>query len=243
MKSALLIMITSFFCLSTLHAAQVLGGRYDASKDQVQLDVRYGGGCGEHTFTVVYDEVCLETFPMQTGATLIHTTDDNCEAIQEKTIAFDLNELVCRPASVNFRGASESNATVFIPEAVVATPKYPLDVEVKLEQKQANVAKKSLVIRFSTKEEKSAMCYLATHALALTFPNAAGLEGRGTIKIEAASDPQGICLAAMGPHRGAVTLALGNQLPGLARGAYDLTINNVDYGTLVIGDDSVVIEE
>ncbi|NUM89524.1 MAG: hypothetical protein HUU37_10000 [Bdellovibrionales bacterium] len=67
----------------TVTDARVVGGN-------LEVDVRYGGGCKEHSF---YLEMrgCAESYPVQCNLLVKdHTTDDHCEALLGKTVVFNL---------------------------------------------------------------------------------------------------------------------------------------------------------
>ncbi|MCX6118620.1 MAG: hypothetical protein NT027_13850 [Proteobacteria bacterium] len=70
-------------------AAKIESGRYNAATKAIELDVAYGGGCGEHQFTLDVG-ACAESMPVQCRAKLIHKTDDTCEAYIMKTISISL---------------------------------------------------------------------------------------------------------------------------------------------------------
>ena len=59
--------------------------------DRLSIEVSYGGGCREHTFTLVISETFLESDPVQLPAVLAHDANgDTCEAWLTATHVFDL---------------------------------------------------------------------------------------------------------------------------------------------------------
>lgn len=59
--------------------------------DRLSIEVSYGGGCREHTFTLVVSETFLESDPVQLPAVLAHDANgDSCEAWLTATHVFDL---------------------------------------------------------------------------------------------------------------------------------------------------------
>lgn len=70
-----------------LHAVRVDGNR-------LEIDISHGGGCQEHTFALVHDGVFAESYPVQTGLTLLHDAHgDACRALIHRTLTFDLAPL------------------------------------------------------------------------------------------------------------------------------------------------------
>lgn len=72
-------------------AAYVKSAKLDAQKKNILVDVSYGGGCGDHEFSLQVGE-CLETFPAQCSAKLIEKTNDNCEALISATVTISLEQ-------------------------------------------------------------------------------------------------------------------------------------------------------
>lgn len=62
------------------------------ARDTLSLEVRYGGGCAEHSFTLVVSEAWAESYPVQAGALLAHDAHgDRCRALFTRTLRFDLS--------------------------------------------------------------------------------------------------------------------------------------------------------
>ncbi len=72
-------------------AAQVKSAKLDAQKKNILIDVTYGGGCGEHEFSLKM-EGCAESMPVQCHADLIEKTDDGCLALISATVTISLKE-------------------------------------------------------------------------------------------------------------------------------------------------------
>lgn len=70
-------------------AAEIKAARIDAAKENILIDVVYGGGCGKHDFSLKI-EGCMESYPVQCRAQLVHVSQDFCEAIIHTTIAIPL---------------------------------------------------------------------------------------------------------------------------------------------------------
>ncbi len=70
---------------------------YDASIDdnqQLLIDVGYSGGCEPHYWTLCWDEMFMESDPVQANLELFHdSSGDMCEAYINDTLSFDLDEL------------------------------------------------------------------------------------------------------------------------------------------------------
>lgn len=71
-------------------AAEVVQARLDNKKENILIDVSYGGGCGKHDFSLKL-EGCMESYPVQCMAKLVHVSQDNCEAMIFETIAIPLS--------------------------------------------------------------------------------------------------------------------------------------------------------
>lgn len=81
----------------TLHAeaANVLKARLDTAKENILIDVVYGGGCKVHTFYLKLDKHCLETYPVQCSAKLVEEIEDGvdtCEAIIYDTAVINIEK-------------------------------------------------------------------------------------------------------------------------------------------------------
>ncbi len=72
--------------------ATIEDARFNTQTNQIELDVKYGGGCGEHLWDLEVG-MCLESFPVQCDVKLVHLTDDTCEGLRFETIKFDLAEV------------------------------------------------------------------------------------------------------------------------------------------------------
>ena len=70
----------------TANAASITSAKIDGSK--IVLDVRYGGGCKEHQFSIAV-RGCFESMPVKCQADLVHNVVDGpdfCEAIISQTV-------------------------------------------------------------------------------------------------------------------------------------------------------------
>ncbi len=86
--------ITLMLALSSLSsfAATVHKAKLDAKKENILVDVSYGGGCKKHTFTLNVG-ACMETYPVRCTAALVEKTVgglDMCEAIISETVKINL---------------------------------------------------------------------------------------------------------------------------------------------------------
>jgi hypothetical protein len=85
-----------------------------------------------------------------------------------------------------------------------------------------------LKISYQTKATMNSMCYMKTKALKLVKGKESfdpTFSEPGKIQITSSVDPSSMCLMAFGPHRGYIEFNLGEQLPKLDKGIYQLTIN------------------
>ena len=64
------------------------------SGDCLELDVSYGGGCTQHTFTSCWDESFAESNPVQAWLWIDHDAmNDPCDGILQDTWTLDLSAL------------------------------------------------------------------------------------------------------------------------------------------------------
>jgi hypothetical protein len=62
--------------------------------DTLVAEVRYGGGCREHRFALVFGDVFMESDPVQVRGMLSHDADgDLCRALLGRTLRYDLGPL------------------------------------------------------------------------------------------------------------------------------------------------------
>ena len=100
-------------------AADIIDGHYDQETDEVVLTVSYDGGCEAHQFNLDFDRFCLETYPAQQNAKLIHKdNNDSCKAIivEEKRIKLGKKAPVCRTAYLTIKGDNGSEVEVLVEE-------------------------------------------------------------------------------------------------------------------------------
>lgn len=88
------IALALFMSAFSATAAEVVSAKLDASKKNLLVDVRYGGGCKKHTFELQVGG-CLESMPVQCSAKLVEKVEggfDPCEAIIGDTVVFNLKK-------------------------------------------------------------------------------------------------------------------------------------------------------
>lgn len=120
---AIALALTSFSAFS----ATVLSAKLDANKENILVDVSYGGGCKKHVFDLKLSG-CLETFPVRCFGALTEKTiggPDLCEAIVGQTVVLNLakyrlDEAYYAKGSLTITGDIEisgkpSSATVRLP--------------------------------------------------------------------------------------------------------------------------------
>ncbi len=65
-----------------------------ARGSKVNVTVQYGGGCEEHTFSLIHNGIMLESEPPQLHTVLVHDSpDDYCRAMPVENWSFDVSEL------------------------------------------------------------------------------------------------------------------------------------------------------
>ena len=75
-----------------LDPAEVLAARIDG--DRLHLQVRFGGGCRDHHFSLLHGGVFMESEPVQTRLQLAHDAhEDPCRALLSRELTFDLTPL------------------------------------------------------------------------------------------------------------------------------------------------------
>lgn len=103
-------------------------------------------------------------------------------------------------------------------------------------------------ITFVTVERFSSMCGRTTTNFAVALPvradedeDAVGIPQPkvGKISFDTELKPGTICLMALGPHRGGIKLTLGETLPAIPDGYYQLVIDGADYGYLFVHEEQV----
>lgn len=72
-------------------SATVKSAKLDAANQNILIDVVYGGGCGQHQFSLKVGG-CLESYPVQCTAVLEHKTNDMCEALIYETVVINLKQ-------------------------------------------------------------------------------------------------------------------------------------------------------
>ena len=85
---ALVLALSSF----SAFAATVNSAKLDANKENIVVNVTYGGGCETHTFTLNVGG-CFETYPVRCSAELVETITngmDICEALINKDVVINL---------------------------------------------------------------------------------------------------------------------------------------------------------
>lgn len=127
-------------------------------------------------------------------------------------------------------------ASLFVSTVVAAAPaQLPYNVTVEAEEG-------SLHIGLETKKTYSSMCGRKTTELKITEPKSAPGMGiprpaLGLVSFKTALKSNTMCMMAFGPHRGGLTLAIGDAMPALAPGYYALEIDGKNYGYLLVSED------
>ncbi len=121
MKLLLTIAISLFAFTAT--ATEIRDARVNLENMTLEVDLSFGGGCEEHVFDLQMG-MCLESFPVQCEATLLHSTKsgnpDFCEAYLHQTAVFSLEEKglldsYYSRASLTILGSGDSKASVRLP--------------------------------------------------------------------------------------------------------------------------------
>lgn len=100
--------------------------------------------------------------------------------------------------------------------------------------------KSNFFLSFSTRETHPQMCTLSVDEITLTNKDGNPVAGRNLeIHITTHLDASQACLAADGPHTGAVRLNRGYMLPALIDGRYMVFINGEWMGALDLAGDKI----
>ncbi len=104
-------------------------------------------------------------------------------------------------------------------------------------------AQKSFSLIVETTEIHSSMCGMTVteiQSVKPLVPMGFEIAPVGVLSVTMETAPDQMCLMAFGPHRGAVTLDIGADLPKL-NGLYNLVINGEDQGILTVTDEGANI--
>jgi hypothetical protein len=109
-------------------AAEVLSAELDGAKKNILLQVRHGGGCGEHDYALKL-KGCFESMPVQCQAELVHKTNDFCEALLHRTAVINLEASGIKGdyysgGSLTISGSNGSKVTVELPETATPMPPF-----------------------------------------------------------------------------------------------------------------------
>ncbi|MEM9548813.1 MAG: hypothetical protein AAGA77_22705, partial [Bacteroidota bacterium] len=63
------------------------------NENNLNLTVEYGGGCGDIYYDLISETHYLKTNPLQKNIRLAFDDKDNCEALLELNLSFDLKEI------------------------------------------------------------------------------------------------------------------------------------------------------
>ncbi|WPD22719.1 MAG: hypothetical protein SD837_21355 [Candidatus Electrothrix scaldis] len=89
--------------------------------DKLILDVRYGGGCLNHTFQLNWDGEILKSIPPQVVLELSHNANgDSCKALVSERLQFDLSVIIDDPRQYIIRVRTD------VTEVIAYTPASPV---------------------------------------------------------------------------------------------------------------------
>jgi len=86
-------------------AYTIMDARMNGPK--LEIDVQYGGGCGEATFDLVWNGALMKSLPPKANIVLLMKDDDPCRALVTKTVCFDVSSVYkgeCVLLLKDFRG-------------------------------------------------------------------------------------------------------------------------------------------
>ncbi len=81
--------------------------------DKLLVEVRYGGGCGQHSFQLDWDGAVIKTIPPQVVLKLTHNAHgDPCKALRREWLQFDLSVILDNPSQYVLRVSSQHTEVV-----------------------------------------------------------------------------------------------------------------------------------
>ena len=70
--------------------------------NNLKVDVRYNGGCVEHSFELIWDGGIMESYPCQIHFIMSHNSNnDQCDGVIEETLILDIEEFIGNNAQAN----------------------------------------------------------------------------------------------------------------------------------------------
>ncbi len=109
-----LLLILGLLTTQMATAQEIVSAKWDEKRNELNLKVRHGGGCGEHLWGIVFDGKCKSGLSPVCNSKLVHMKgqDDFCEAIivSESTV-----KLPAQPFSVytlNIRTGSKTKSVL-----------------------------------------------------------------------------------------------------------------------------------
>ncbi len=91
------------------------GASFDKSTNQLIIDIKYGGGCFPHLFSLEWDGLTLESAPPQYNFRLVDLSEyDPCKAILPAQLRFDIDTpdiQLDRPSTINI-GTIRNNGQI-----------------------------------------------------------------------------------------------------------------------------------
>lgn len=119
MKKTFLIALLAFVSTPAF-AATIKSAKLDAAKENIVLEVAYGGGCEQAQFKL-HVGGCLESFPVQCTANLVNEgKPDMCEAYIHDTVVISLKDAgltdgYYERAKLTILGSGKSSAVLTLP--------------------------------------------------------------------------------------------------------------------------------
>ncbi len=75
------------------------------SSDCLSVSFSYTGGCcDEHDLNLIWDGSVAESFPVQVWVRVLHDNQDPCDAIETKTLEYDVSSFGEKPARIHLEG-------------------------------------------------------------------------------------------------------------------------------------------
>jgi hypothetical protein len=91
MRKFLIATTITLVTTSPTFAAKIKNAHLDDTKQNILIDITYGGGCGQNEFSLELQS-CSKTQPVECTADLVQKSNDACEGLVHQTIAINLKK-------------------------------------------------------------------------------------------------------------------------------------------------------
>lgn len=96
-------------------AADILEARYNAARDEIEVEIAYRGTNPDHDFIVQWDKCSSQSPPRTVGRLIDRQGRDAAREDYRASARISLAEIPCRPAIVTLRLGRTAHTNVFVP--------------------------------------------------------------------------------------------------------------------------------